>query len=110
MTAVTNTTQRRSLPSLCLSPEGGSFAVPPISANWTSRQESEEIERKPDRHHDRYRGHSNDHRSLRYFHKHLRELRLVYLVIRGHSSLRCSTLLSRCRSVSAHRQAHVADT
>src|SRR5262252_132941 len=84
MTPVTNATQRFSLASVCLSPEGGSFAVPLISANGTSRQESEEIERKPDRHQDRYRGDGHDHRSPRYFSKHLREFRFVYFVVGSH--------------------------
>src|SRR5215831_13282016 len=84
MVAVTKITQRRSLASSCLSPEGGSFAVPLISANGTSRQENEEVERKPDRHQDRHGGHGNGHRALRHFRKHLRELRFVYFVVGSH--------------------------
>src|SRR5215831_1142884 len=84
MTAVTKITQRRSLASLCSSPEGGSFAVPLISANGTSREESEEIERKPDRHQDRYRGHGHDYRSPWHFGKHLRKFRFIYFVVASH--------------------------
>src|SRR5262252_3470122 len=84
MTAVTKITQRRSPASACVSPEEGSFALPPISANWTSREENEEIERKPDREHDHYRGYGNDHRSLRHFRQHLGEFRLVYLIVGSH--------------------------
>src|SRR5215472_11087579 len=87
MTPVTNATQRRSVASPCLSPDEGSFAVPLISANWTSRQESEEIECKPDRDRDRYRGHGHDHRSPRYFRKRLRKLRLVYFIVGSHQRL-----------------------
>src|SRR5215813_13001677 len=84
MTAVTKTTQSCSPASACLSPEGGSFVVPLISANWTSREKSEEIERKPDRHQDRYRGHGDDDRSFRHFGKHLRKFRFVYFLVGSH--------------------------
>src|SRR5215510_15732289 len=111
MIAVTKATQSRSLASARLSPEGGSLAVPLISANWTSRQESEEIECKPDRDHDRYCGHGHDHRSPRHFREHLCKFRLVYFVVGSHldpprrsmsfprSSTRISAPLSRalCR-------------
>src|SRR5215467_1440639 len=84
MTAVTKITQRRSLASPCLSPEGGSFAVPLMSANWASRQENEEIECKPDRHGDHHRGHGYDYRSLRDFRQRLRKLRFVDFVVVNH--------------------------
>src|SRR5215468_8082122 len=76
----------------CLSPEGGSFAAALISANWTSRQESEEIERKPDRDDDGHRGPGHDGRTFRHFRKHLRKVRLAHFIVRSHQSLRCRSM------------------